>query len=101
MLDLAFAEGDTLVLAAFGAGTLQGVAGGNPLQIVGGGASAILNSYEDLAELAAASASVNAMRLGATDALILSVTDTDGDILNIQIANGFATYAAAGGLTGV
>ena len=101
VLDLAFAEGDTLVLAAFGAGTLQGVAGGNPLQIVGGGAGAILNSYEDLAELAAASASVTADRLGTSETLILSVTDTDGDVLNIQIANSFAAYAAAGGLTGV
>jgi predicted extracellular nuclease len=101
IFDLAFGEGDKVVFASFGAGTLQGVAGGNPLQVLGGGAGAILDAWADFAELAAASAVVTATQLGATDTLVVSVTDTDGDVMNVRINNGLSNYLAAGGLLGI
>jgi hypothetical protein len=98
IIDLNFVEGDTIVLASFGMGTLRGATGGNPLSIISNGTGAIIDSFADLAELTAQSPAVWAQAGGLGGSLVIKVQDADGDTLNIQINNGFAAFVGAGGL---
>lgn len=98
IVDLAFAEGDTIVFVAFASGTLKGAAGGNPLNIISGGAGAIIDSMADLVELSLESPAVWAQSGAAPDLLVLTVRDGDGDTLNLQIHNALPAFMAGGGL---
>lgn len=96
--DLNFGEGDTIVLGDFAAGSFTSAGGVNSFD---GGDSAIISSYEGLANLVADSASVTASRKGDTDVLIITITDGDGQIQEIHLSNSYAAYTSAGGELGV
>lgn len=97
IMDLAFAEGDTIVFAAFASGTLRGAAGGNPLNIISGGAGAVIDSMADLVELSLESPAVWAQAGAAPNLLTLNVRDGDGDKLIVQIHDALPAFLAAGG----
>lgn len=98
--DLNFAEGDKLVFNDFGAGTFQDIAGGNPLQILNGGASAILDSWADVVELVNASANVTATGSSANGLLFLQIDGGALGIQTIRITGGWSHFEAAGGVAG-
>ena len=93
--DLDFGAGDTLVFSKFAAGTFAMLADGNPVQMAAGGRGVTLDSFADLAEIDQASAAVSVARDGATDTLVLSVTDADGDVQAVFIDNAWTAYQAA------
>ncbi len=94
--DLNFGQGDVLNIANFGAGTFAMSAGVNAWN---GGSNAVIRSYEGIVNAVNGSANVTAFRAGEfNDDLILRVLDTDGDVQNIYISNGFSQYISAGGV---
>jgi hypothetical protein len=94
IVDLDFGAGDKLVFSKFAAGTFAATAGGNPLSAANGGSGVVIDSLADLAELDQASAAIGIGQFDATDTLILSVTDADGDVQAIHIDNIWAAYQA-------
>lgn len=96
--DLSFADGDKIVLASYGAGTFQKAPSGSSLQILTGGTSVIIDSYADLVELAKQSNAVVAGHQGDNDTLVLNITNTNGNVQVLELANSYHAYATAGGL---
>jgi hypothetical protein len=95
--DLNFAEGDRIELSNFEAGTFAGEAGGNPLTILAGGSGAMLDSINDLVELVQASDAVAVTRVGSTDRMSVTISESNGDVYSISLDNMWANYVAAGG----
>lgn len=101
IVDLNFGEGDKIVFNDFGAGTFKDVYGGNNLQILNSGASAILDSWADIVELANANTTVTASGNAALNLLILTIDAGELGTQVIRISNGWNSYVAAGGTEGV
>jgi hypothetical protein len=96
--DLSFAEGDTIEFRAFGDGTFDAQAGGNPLQVSGNGATAILDSFADLVELNQESDAVTVTRLFSTNHLTITIDEGGGEFQSVVLADSWSSYLAAGGL---
>jgi serralysin len=91
--DLNFAEGDKLVFGSFGANTFTKA---NGVTAYDDGKSAILDSWSDIVAADRASSLVRTSRTGADGGdLLLSVTDSDGQVQNIVILDGYEHYSNA------
>jgi Ca2+-binding RTX toxin-like protein len=93
ILDLNFAEGDTLVFGSFAGGTFAKANGVNAFD---GGRSAILDSWSDIVAADRASDRISASGTGTNgEDLLLQIVNGTGQIENIVIAGGFARYQSA------
>jgi Ca2+-binding RTX toxin-like protein len=93
ILDLNFAEGDTLVFGSFAGGTFFKANGVNAFD---GGRAAILDSWSDIVAADRASDRISASGTGTNgEDLLLQIVNGTGQIENIVIAGGFARYQSA------
>jgi Ca2+-binding RTX toxin-like protein len=102
--DLTFADGDTLVLGDFGAGTFSDAEGVNAFGPAGSndGSAAVISSFEGIVNAAAGSTNVTAFRQSqGNNNLVFQITDADGQIQNIVITGGYSQFIAAGGSDGL
>src|SRR5262249_49693129 len=101
--DLNFAAGDQILLARFGNGTLGGGAKSSlptGLNVNGLGSDyVVISSVGDLVSLINNSAHVNASKYGSND-LSIAISDTNGDVETLQLADQYSAYIAAGGRIG-
>jgi Ca2+-binding RTX toxin-like protein len=88
--DLKFGEGDRIVLGGFGDGKFTKT---DTVAAFDNGNDVIIDSYQDLADLAA----VDAITLtrNSNGNLLVSITNADGQIQNISITGGVAAFDAA------
>lgn len=96
--DLSFGEGDRLEFSGFVSTSLKAVAGVGAV-MVDGKQTLIVDSAADLAALGRLS-SVHIEQRGRTDTLVMRITETDGDVLELQISNMFGQFLHAGGQIG-
>lgn len=100
--DLDFGEGDLLVFGGFGSGTFTDSDG---VDAFNGGSDVRLSSWEGVVNAVDGSANVTAFKQfpasTTNDNLVLRVTDSDGDIMDVVITGGWSAYVAAGGTEGV
>lgn len=96
--DLKFAEGDRLEFSDFSASVLRAVSGVSVVSVADE-QILVVDSAADLAALGRLSA-VHMEQRGRTDTLVMRITEKDGDVLELQIANMFAQFLQAGGQVG-
>lgn len=93
--DLTFTDGDRMVFSGFDASVFAKLPS-NMTKTVDKVQSIVVDSVADLVELSALDG-VTMSRRGLTGTLIMNIVEADGDQLQIQMNNMFATYLNAGG----
>lgn len=88
--DLNFGDGDVMVFGGFDAGTYSDLSG---LDGFSGGSSAIVSSWEGLANMVS-STGWTVSQKGATDVAILSYDFGDGRVQEIHVSNGWAALSS-------
>lgn len=98
IMDLDFRQGDRLELNDFGANVF-GAGPAGKAHMGNGINTLVIDSASDIVELGKLQG-VHVSQSGKTDTLMMRVTDSDGDMLELQISNMFAQFVQAGGHVG-
>ncbi len=98
IMDLSFREGDRLEFSGFASNIFGSSLLAKSVEAAGQQV-VVVDSAADLAALGKLGA-VHMSQVGRTDSLMMRITESDGDVLELQISNMFAQFIQAGGHVG-